>query len=1114
MINEATSIRDNSKNGSVGNFLIDNIKQDASLSIVSAYFTIYAFTRLKEKLKSIKKLNFLFGEPAFIKTLDPEKNEKKCFEINIEDDKLVISIENRLKQKSVSRECSEWIKNKVDIKSMVKPNFLHGKLYLIENTNGVKEAVMGSSNFTVNGLGLGGSPNIELNMVIQDRRDLNDLKNWFNELWNNTTGLVEDVKSQVLKYLEQLYVENEPEFIYFKTLFHIFENYLEQQKQGGLLDERTGFYESEIWNMLYDFQKDGVRGAINKIRKHNGCIIADSVGLGKTFEALAIIRYFELLNYRILALCPKKLSANWTIYQASQNNLLNPFIKDRFNYTVMYHTDLGRISGKSDANGIDLENFNWGAYDLIVIDESHNFRGNPTDKTKDDGTIKMNRAKWLMEKIIKSGIKTKVLMLSATPVNNNLRDLRNQISLITEGKNDALFECSQIKDITLTIKNAQTQFTLWADHKKNPQRNIKQLMERLDSSFFKLLDELTIARSRKHIKTFYDINLIGKFPERLKPLSVYPEIDLNKRFPSYDKINRQILEYRLSVFNPSAYVKEEKKKEYEELAGKSVLNFTQEQREHFLIGMIKVNFLKRLESSIESFEISLDRTIKKIEQIENKIDEFLKLKTKSQEEDLITLEPDEDELEENGDDAEQWQVGKKLKFDLADLKLDSWLNDLQKDKDSLSDLYNNAVAVGVERDAKLKELKKLIENKIKNPINNNNKKVIIFSAFADTAQYLYNSLKDWIKNDIGLNSAFVAGNSTQTTFGKNEFSNILANFAPIAKNRDKMKSMPQEGEIDILFATDCISEGQNLQDCDYLINYDIHWNPVRVIQRFGRIDRLVSKNDVIQLVNFWPTKDLDNYINLKERVEARMALVDVTATGEDNILNNEMIEELITDDMKYRNQQLKRLKNEVLDLEDMNESVSLTDFTLDDFRLDLTNFMENNRKRLEDAPFGLYAIVPSPEENYSQNVGNGLKPFPTIIKPGVIFCLRQKGNTQGNEQVNPLQPYFLVYIRNDGTVRFNYINAKQILEIFRFLCSGKHAPYELLCEMFNTETEQGTKMENYVYLLKKSVEEIAHVFNKRTIQNIKTSREGLLIPKSQQINELKQFELITWLVIK
>ncbi|SPD74216.1 conserved hypothetical protein [uncultured Desulfobacterium sp.] len=1109
-----SSIRDNHSHGTVGDFLKNSISTNSDVSIVSAYFTIYAYHHLKGNLDAINGLRFLFGEPAFIKSIDPDKTNARDFKI--EDDRIVIPIESRLVQKQIAKECSEWIKNKTQIRSMVKPNFLHGKMYHIRQESGIEKAIAGSSNFTVNGLGLGGGKNIELNIIIDSDRDRQELREWFDSIWNDETGIVEDVKEQVLKYLEQLYVENEPEFIYFKTLYHIFEDYLDEQKRGGLLNERTGFFDSEIWNTLYDFQKDGVKGAINKILRHNGCIIADSVGLGKTYEALAVIKYFEMLNSRVLVLCPKKLTGNWTIYQAGQNHALNPFKKDRFNYTVLYHTDMARESGRSGANAIDLENFNWGAYDLVVIDESHNFKGNPVEKLKDDGSTKMNRAKWLMEKVVKSGAKTRVLMLSATPVNNSLRDLRNQIAFITEGDDQALWESCKIKDIGLTLKNAQTHFTTWADHRKNLQRGLKQLLERLDSAFFKLLDELTIARSRRHIKNFYKIESIGKFPERNRPHSVYPEIDLNNRFPSYDRLNKQILEYKLSVFNPSAYVKEEKQKKYEEIAASEVLAFKQKDRENFLIGMMKINFLKRLESSIESFEISMDRTIRKIEKLEEKINAFLKSNRNSSEESLEGLEPDEDELEESADDLEQWQVGKKLKFDLADLELDRWLEDLKKDKEALVDLYNNALAVTQERDAKLAELKRLIAEKVTKPFNGKNKKVIVFTAFADTAQYIYTNIKEWSFKELGLHSALVCGSYTRTSLGKNDYDSILLNFSPLSKNRSKMTSFTQSEEIDLLIATDCISEGQNLQDCDYLINYDIHWNPVRIIQRFGRIDRLGSLNDTIQLVNFWPTRDLDNYINLKERVEARMALVDVTATGEDNILNTEQIHELISDDLKYRNRQLKKLKEEVLDLEEMDESVSLTDFTLDDFRVELMNFLEGNRRRLKESPFGLYAIVPSPSgEHLDLHKGRGFSAVEMeIIKPGVIFCLAQKGETDGNEEVNPLNPYFLVYIRNDGTVRYNYTNAKQILEIFRLLCQDKKSPYEKLCELFNAETGNGESMDVYSALLKRAVSEVIKVFRKRGSQRLTSDRGALLIPKSRQANDMDGFELVTWLIIK
>lgn len=1112
-----SSIRDNSKRGAVGDFLRKVITNDSELSVVSAYFTIYAFDKLKEELGAIGGLRFLFGEPNFIKGLDPSKTNRRNF--NIEDDQLVIPIENRLTEKKVARDCADWIREKVEIKSMVKPNFLHGKLFHVTQQNGVEKAIMGSSNFTVKGLGLGGSPNRELNLIVDSDRDRADLKLWFDELWNENPDLVEDVKEQVLKSLEQFYLENEPEFIYFKTLYHIFEKFLDEQASDGFLTSQTGFFESEIWNILFEFQKDGVKGAINKILKHQGCIIADSVGLGKTFEALAVIRYFELLNHRVLVLCPKKLSANWTVYQASQNNVLNPFPNDRFNYTVLYHTDLARVTGISDANGIDLEKFNWGAFDLVVIDESHNFRSNPMERVKEDGDTRMNRAKWLMEKIIKSGVKTKVLMLSATPVNNNLKDLRNQIALISEGRNDAFLESTGIKDLSLTIKNAQTQFTYWADKKKNPNKRQNDLIQRLGSDFIKLLDELTIARSRKHIKNFYKAEAeIGKFPARIKPLAIYSSIDLKDKFYTYDELNGIILDYKLSVFNPSSYILPAKVAKYEEIAAtKGVLAFKQSDREGFLIGMMKVNYLKRLESSIKSFEISLDRTIRKIKELENKIRSFQKSEAASQEEDLDTLKPEEDEVEEDNEEMEKWQVGKKLRFDLADLDLDHWLIDLEKDREALNNLYIFAVAVTPQRDAKLKELKQLIKNKVNNPINPNNKKVLIFTAFADTANYLYDCLLPWVKSELKLHIALIDGSQSKTTYGKNEYNHILTNFSPVAKNRKKIASMPYDSEIDILIATDCISEGQNLQDCDYLINYDIHWNPVRIIQRFGRVDRLGSKNEKIQLVNFWPTKDLDNYIKLKERVEARMALVDVTATADDNVLATDKIEELIEDDLKYRNRQLKRLRDEVLELEEMDESISLTDFTLDDFRIELINYIENNGKRLEDSPMGLYALTPAPAGSHADliNTERFSSAEKEIIKPGVIFCLKQKGNTRGNEEVNPLQPYFLVYIRDNGEVRFNFTHAKQILEMCRILCSGRQVPYDTLCDLFNAETHQGEYMESYYTLLNKAAKEIKHIFDNRSVARITgNDRGGLLVPKKKRVADAEGFELVTWLIIK
>lgn len=1106
-----SSIRDNHAHGTVGDYLKEHLKEHSNVSIVSAYFTIFAYQHLKEDLDNIDELKFLFGEPTFIKSIDPDKTDFR--EFKIEDDNLVVATEKLINQKSIAWQCSQWIRDKVACRSMVKPNFLHGKLYHITQPSGVEKAIAGSSNFTVNGLGSGGSKNIELNLVIDSDRDRKELKHWFDELWNDKTGLVEDVKAQVLNYLEQLYRENPPEFIYFKTLYHIFGCYLDEQNQAGLLNEKTGFFDSEIWQALYDFQKDGVKGAINKINKHNGCIIADSVGLGKTFEALAIIKYFELLNYRVLVICPKKLVGNWTIYQAGQNHALNPFKIDRFNYTVLFHTDMGRLTGTSSANGIDLGSFNWSAYNLIVIDESHNFRGNPLEKISTDGTVKSNRAQWLMEKVIKSGSKTKVLMLSATPVNNTLKDLRNQIAFITEGKEDALFECCKIKDISLLLKNTQTQFTNWAkDNSTNKTSSMKPLLDKIDSGFFKLLDELTIARSRKHIVNFYNAESAVKFPKRLKPHSVYPGIDLDGQFPSYEALNQQILKYKLSIFAPSSYVKADKQAKYEALAGKEVNLFKQTDRENFLIGMMKINYLKRLESSIKSFDISIARTLEKIETLETKISHFNNNHTQTQYLESISL--DEDDLDE--DDLEQWQVGKKLKFDLADLELDRWLIDLQSDKAALLHIHENALLVTAEKDAKLHELKTLIRAKINQPINTDNKKIIIFTAFADTANYLYTALQTWYTQEFRLDCAMICGGVTKTTLGKNDYDSILVNFSPLSKNRAKMSSVKETKAIDLLIATDCISEGQNLQDCDTLINYDIHWNPVRIIQRFGRIDRLGSINESIQLINFWPTPDLDNYLNLKERVESRMALVDMTATGEDNILDIEQVDALVENDLKYRNQQLKKLKDEVLDLEDMDEGLSLTDFTMDDFRIELSNFLDTHKKHLHDSPLGLYAVVPAPSGKHAGIYGDRVfsDSEKEIIKPGVIFCLKQKQETGGDAVINPLAPYFLAYIRTDGTVRFNYTSAKHILEIYRLLCQGVTSPHDKLCELFNAETDYCEKMADYTDLLKSAADEMISMFKKRSAHKLTADRGALIAPLKKQLDNLNQFELITWLIVK
>jgi hypothetical protein len=722
-----------------------------------------------------------------------------------------------------------------------------------------------------------------------------------------------------------------------------------------------------------------------------------------------------------------------------------------------------------------------------------------------------------MREVIQSGIDTKVLLLSATPVNTSLKDLRNQVYLIT-GKNDQAFsESLHINSISQTVQNAQRVFTDWAKPDHSDSRSLGLLLERLDSGFFKLLDGLTIARSRKHIEKYYDLAAIGDFPERLPPLVRAPEIDNKKLFPGYDQVYALISSFELSVYNPSKYLLPEQVERYAENPAQVELFNDQKTREHYLIGMMRVNFLKRLESSIYSFRMTLMRTIDKMDTLIEKIDHFDEHREEYTQADLFDTEDDE-ELEAL---KETLEVGKKVRFRLEHLNLKDWREDLKKDRAQLLQLKAASEDVSPDRDRKLDELKALISGKLETPINPGNRKVLVFTAYSDTAEYLYRNLENWAWEEKGLHSGLVVGTGdNKTTFkpkrfkAQTDFDAILGNFSPRSKGRAEMPNMPQEGEIDLLIASDCISEGQNLQDCDFLVNYDIHWNPVRIIQRFGRIDRLGSTNKAIQLVNFWPTPDLNRYIKLKDRVETRMALVDLSATGEDDLLNNQQLKELVQDELSYREKQLMRLRDEVLDLEDLDDSLSLSEFTLDDFRIELMNYLESNKEALRDAPLGLYAVVPTLADSLPPDLFEGA--WRDIVKPGVVFCLRQRlaGDAGQQLSVNPLQPHYLLYIRDDGTVRFNFVQAKQCLTLLQKLCMGRDTPWQELCDAFDEETSHGSDMRQYDALLQKSIAAIARSFQKRVATGMQSGRDFVLPTQREQARTEDDFELVTWVVIR
>jgi superfamily II DNA/RNA helicase len=1110
LVSEFSNIRDNCKRGKAFEFLRAHVTPNASLSVASAYFTVQAYDTLREQLDAIEGMRFLFGDPSYVSRIDPEKTASKRFSMVNNS----LEIKDALRQKAAVKACAEWIRQKVQIKSVINRALLHGKLYHVDRPERDSRAMFGSSNFTTRGLGMAATPqnNIELNMVITDQRDRDDLLAWFNELWNDDK-LVYDVKADVLDFLAKLYTDQTPEFIYFKTLYHIFEKEMAGNERIEDKISQLAFDRSEIWKSLFDFQKDGVKGIINKLKDHHGCILADSVGLGKTFTALAVIHYFSLQSERVLVLTPKKLSDNWLAYRG--NNKLNIFEKDGIDFDIASHTDLSREIGIT-VGGQRVENIKWGNYGLVVIDESHNFRNGAPEYKTDEKPEKRNRYQRLMDDIIKSGVRTKVLLLSATPVNNSLKDLRNQIALFTKGVDTAYADPSLslgIPDYTGLLKNAQGQFTNWA--KLAPEdRKTSELVDRLGSDFFRLLDGLTIARARKHILRYFadDTARLGAFPERKKPVSISTEIDTEGLFLPYDEISAIIETYKLSLFKPTTFVKEEFKTIYD-TQSRGVSTFKQSDRENFLIGMMKTNFLKRLESSIRSFEYTLKRTIDRIDTLESDLQKFKDVAGATFDENTENVV--EDEQEDLFEEATEFSTGKKKTFQFAHMKVDEFLAALHQDKRQLNKLYIQAKEVTAERDRKLVELRKLLAKKFTHPTTDRdgriNRKVIVFTAFADTAEYLYNNLNAWALESHGVNSALVSGSKeNRTTYrpvgfeSQSDFNHILIHFSPRSKHREKLDTLPQDGGIDLLIATDCISEGQNLQDCDYLINYDIHWNPVRIIQRFGRIDRIGSRNPSLQLVNFWPTDDLNKYIRLKHRVETRMALVDIAATQEDNPLANKTIDEMVDDaEIRYRDRQLKKLREEVIDLEDPNESFSMSDFTLEDFRADLLKFLKNNEELLKGAPPGLYAVVPSHMDLFTE------------ATPGVIFCFRQK-DAEGEdsatpEKINPLHPCYLVYIQDNGNVRYSFGLPHKILTIYRELCTGKVAAYKELCDLFDKQTNDGNDMTHYDSLLEKALKNIAGNYRRRIAQGLTTSRDFVIPTQSAAPAE---FELLTWLVIK
>ena len=1073
-------------NTKIGEELKSELDSKTKLKICSAYFSIFGYSKLKKELSKIKEFQFLFNSPTFFDNESKNRKQKEFFippymrEKSIAGSKFELKLRNGLMQKSIAKECRAWIEEKCKFKTIVKNIRTNNGIFLDKESEEI--AYSNFDSFTADALGFEESNDVIPPIYPKvEGVAAKQFISQFNQIWSDSE-LVKDVTDKVITYISTVHEENSPEYLYFITLYNIFNEFLDDINEDNLVNERTGFKETVVWNTLYNFQKDAVLGAINKLEKYNGCIIADSVGLGKTYTALGVIKYFELRNKQVLVLCPKRLSENWNEF--TLNYKTNPLLKDRFNYDVLFHTDLSRDRGFS--NGIDLEKINWGNYDLVVIDESHNFRNNDARADRD------TRYQKLMKQVVKSGVKTKILMLSATPVNNKFLDLKNQLALAYEGDSANINEELNItKDFESVFRESQNVFNKWSKL-GTEERTTKALLDSLSFDFYEILDSVTIARSRKHILKYYDTADIGKFPTKYKPINKDFELTKLNDFYSFKDIFNFLSSLNLSIYTPSQYILPDRKAIYEkkydtQLKNKSALK--QSTRESGIMKLMRVNLLKRLESSIEAFRLTLTKLHTNIDLTLKTIDKFNNSGSGNfKGTDLSNL--DEAELEDV-DLSDDLTIGTKIRIDLSDMDVLSWERELKKDFKQISTLLEGVKKIDFENDFKLHSLIDLIENKIKNPINKDNNKVIVFSAFADTVHYIYKHLSEYFLKEHNLYSACISGSGTNKTnldIGHNEMNNILTCFSPISKKREQL-GIKVNGEIDILIATDCISEGQNLQDCDYLINYDIHWNPVRIIQRFGRIDRIGSQNDFIQLVNFWPPVDLDEYIKLKSRVEGRMIAGNLAGGGEENVISKEH-----SVDLEYRKKQLEKLQNEVVDLEDIDNNVSITDLGLNEFRVDLINYFNENGK-IDNAPFGLHAIVEHSE-----------------FEKGAIFVLKNVNGNININNTNRLHPFYLIYVSEEGKIISNHLNVKNTLDVFRALSKNKDEPNYTLCKTFNDETQDGSLMEKYSKLLENAIESIIEVKEDADLNSI-FSAGGTTI-SSTQIKGLNDFELIGFLVVK
>jgi superfamily II DNA/RNA helicase len=1003
-------------------FFVKYIKE-GSFDVVSGYFSVPMLADSFVKFQKISKFRMILGELS-------ETAKKENAQVDLLENKP--SIKGSFQLAANAKKAISFLEqNKVELKRYEK--FCHAKAYIYENPTESSQSFfsVGSSNYTHAGLKDTPVSNIELNVAkTGEDEDFRDLKVWFQRMWNeaDTEIVAEDktkqnYKEYVIEQIKKLFYAYKPEEIYYKILFELFFEDIKDTNTKSVEKQLTHLKETAIWNRLFDFQQKGVLSLIRMLQNYNGAILADAVGLGKTWQALAVMKYYELEGYKTILLCPKKLENNWEKYRNGNGSI---FETDDFRYLVRYHTDLQdqRLASKEPLKTLE-KYFQNNNKLLLVIDESHNLRNDAS-----------NRYKFLVEQLLqkqKPHADLKVLLLSATPINTKITDLRNQFKLLVKGENDGFKDNLHINNLQDLFKRVQTQFNEWEVQNRLHNISLKDFFTNIEQDFYKLNDALVVARTRKMIEKTLQTDL--KFPIKAKPVNIY---HLPKEFGELEtpeQIIAALEQLHFWGYQPAKYVKT--KDEWEKTSKDATEN--EYLRQGFLARMMFFLLMKRLESSWFSFQSTLNNILKHHENALEKVIAFRENKDSKnvqQTLDFATLTPEEqaqlaesmetdsENAQKLSDEIDKYSLGKKKPILLSDIRdIGKFENDLRSEVKKISFIaqqvkkYAENIDKNKQKDDKLSALMNSINEKRKNQTN---KKVLIFTAFKDTAKYLFDALQKQLPNE---NIAYITGDEYSAHI-KNEkrsfrsFETILEYFAPYTKlfkekewqnlydtynNKEVIADFEAwktfickydttvkeqlENPIDILIATDCISEGQNLQDCDCVINYDIHWNPVRLIQRFGRIDRIGSPNATVSVVNFWVGENFENALNLKNRVEKRMAIMALVGTETiDNL--TEKVEALLKESPLVSQQEEKMLRQMQIswdDIESGGQTLSLADFSMEIFRQELLAYLTEHKGVLESMPNHIFSGFALEKEQilHSQNLT-------ALTQTNVIALLKHK----------------------------------------------------------------------------------------------------------------------------